>query len=99
MNTSKQIFEKNRRINKSKLVDVVFYNTNCFKVYDGTTVKYHGVIPNDGIFNACSCPSFKYGMDYPKKSTCFTSNYFAEHGHTFFCKHILAAIVKKVELE
>lgn len=95
MNTSKQIFEKNKRIKKSKSVDVRFHTKNHFKVYDGSTVKYIGVITEDGIFNACSCPSFKFGMDYMEKPQCFTSIYFSEHGHTFQCKHIIAAIVKK----
>lgn len=99
MNTSKQIFEKNRRIKKSKLVDVRFYTKNHFKVVDGIKVKYCGVITTNGIFNACSCPSFKFGMDYMKDAKCLASNYFSEHGHTFHCKHIIAAIVKKDELK
>ena len=99
MNTSKQIFEKNKRIIKSKSVDVRFYDESHFKVYDGEKLKYIGHITTDNIWNACSCPSYKFGMAYMEKPQCFASIYFSEHGHTFQCKHIIAAIVKKEELK
>lgn len=99
MNTSKQIFEKNRRIKKSKLVDVRFYDKTHFKVYDGDKVKYIGHIPDSGIWDSCSCPAFYFGMEYAICPPCFVSIYFSEHGHTFQCKHIIAAIVKKDKIK
>ena len=41
-------------------------------------------------------------MKYPlpaDQTVPFTSLYFAEHGHTFQCKHIIAAIVQKGKMK
>lgn len=98
MDTGKQIIEKSKREEKSKEVVVKFYTKNHFKVYDGKQAKYIGHIAEDGIYNSCSCPSFKFGMKYPlpeDQTVPFTSLYFAEYGHTFQCKHIIAAVMLK----
>lgn len=98
MDTSKQLVEESRRKAKSSEVNLKFYDKTHFKVYDGKKAKYIGHIPDGGIYDSCSCPSFKFGMKYPlpeNQTVPFTSLYFAEHGHTFQCKHIIAAIVQK----
>lgn len=107
MDTSKQTLEKDRRVDKSKQVNVkwcitanrifdgIYSWTKYFKVLDGKKVKYHVKITSDGIYDSCSCPSFKFGMKYPlpeDQTVPFNSLYFAEHGHTFQCKHIIASI-------
>lgn len=107
MDTSKQIVEKSRRTAKSKQVVLQWTSTNnliknglyswkkYFKILDGKKVKYRVKITTDGIYDSCSCPSFKFGMKYPlpkDQTVQFTSLYFAEHGHTFQCKHIIACI-------
>jgi len=104
MDTGKQTIEASRRAAKSKQVslkwcstanivkDGLFSNKMYFKILDGKKVKYHVKIDSNGIFSACSCPSFKFGMAYMKKPQCFASIYFSEHGHTFNCKHIIACI-------
>jgi len=111
MDTGKQITEASKRAAKSKQVNVKWCCTTnimqdgfnegllswikYFKIVDGSKVKYHLKVTSDGIFSACSCPSFKFGMKYPlpeQQTVPFTSLYFAEHGHTFQCKHIIACI-------
>jgi len=102
MDTGKQTIEASRRADKASQVFLKFYDKTHFKVYDGNKVKYIGHIPDSGIYDSCSCPSFFFGMKYPlpkDQTVPFTSLYFAEHGHTFQCKHIIAAIVKKEKIQ
>ena len=114
MDTGKQTIEASRRADKASQVFLKWYSTinivknfvyswkSYFKVLDGKKVKYHVKITSDGIYDSCSCMSFKFGMKYPltkDQTVPFTSLYFAEHGHTFQCKHVIAAIVKKEKLK
>ena len=110
MDTGKQTIEASRRADKASQVSLKWFSTiniiknsvyswkSYFKAYDGMKVKYHVKITSDGIYDSCSCKSFFFGMKYPlvkDQTVPFTSLYFAEHGHTFQCKHIIAAIVQK----
>lgn len=104
MDTGKQSLEANRRADKAGQVFLKFhgFNNNYFKVYDGKKVKYIGHIDPLGIFHSCSCKSFFFGMKYPHvkdQTVPFTSLYFAEHGHTFQCKHMIGAIVQKGKMK
>lgn len=107
MDTGKQTIEASRRAAKSKSVSVKWCSTinvikdslyswfKYFKILDGNKVKYRVTITSHGIYDSCSCPSYKFGMKYPlpeDQTVPFTSLYFAEHGHTFQCKHIIACI-------
>lgn len=104
MDTGKQTIEANRRADKASQVFLKFhgFNNNYFKVYDGKKVKYIGHLDPLEIFHSCSCKSFFFGMKYPlpkDQTVPFSSLYFAEHGHTFSCKHIIAAIVHKEKMK
>ena len=106
MDTGKQIVEASRRADKASQVFLKWVSTyhvvkngiytwkSYFKVLDNKIVKYRVKITSDGIYDSCSCKSFFFGMKYPlvkDQTVPFTSLYFAEHGHTFLCKHILKA--------
>ena len=99
METGKTILEKEKRISKSKELIIKIYtssrNPSYFKVYDENgNAKYFGKVTSEGPYDSCSCPSFYFGMKYAKpenQTVPFTSLYFAEHGHTFQCKHIIGA--------
>jgi len=116
LDTGKQTLEADRRANKASQVFLKWVLTlhtvnylnggyaykSYFRVLDGKKVKYRVKITSDGIYDSCSCMSFKFGMKYPlpkDQTVPFTSLYFAEHGHTFHCKHIIAAIVTKGKMK
>lgn len=98
MDTSKQIFEKERREKKSQEVKIQFQNPNDFVILDDdNNIKYYGYINRKDkglITDDCSCPSFQYGMRYDKiteGNLKGESNFFKEHGEAFQCKHIIKA--------
>ena len=97
MDTSKQIFEKERREKKAQEVKIQFIDEllEDINVLDEEgSVKYYGHISKDTLKDDCSCPSFHYGMRYDKvtaENLKGESNYFKEHGINFQCKHILRA--------
>lgn len=89
MDNSKQIFEKEKREEKSK--DVIVRLTSAttkgfnFDVYTNDIkekVKYIGTISKDHTDDSCTCDSFMYGNN---------ENYVKENPLPFQCKHIIAA--------
>ena len=85
MDTSKQIFEAQRREEKSKDVTVKFlpfYDSKGyhFNVYNDEKIKYIGFVAKDRIHDECTCHSFMFGNN---------ENYQRNHGHNFNCKHLL----------
>ena len=86
MQTSKQIFELEKRAQRAKDVTVKLSSTSMngfyFNVYDDDEkIKYIGEISKDHIHDECGCMSFL-------KSN--SENYQKTHPLPFTCKHILA---------
>lgn len=88
MDNSKTIFEKERREEKSKLVNIKFTDDNLFNILDEEgKSKYHARV--DPPF--CECPSFEFGN---------TEEYLATHSDPFLCKHLIHAIgIKALKTE
>ena len=88
MDTSKQIFEQQKREEKAKNVSVKFipfYDQKVyhFNVYDAEgKIKYIGVVAKDKLHDECTCHSFMFGNN---------ENYQREHGRNFNCKHLICA--------
>lgn len=88
MDTSKQIFEKQRRIEKSSdviLKFVPFYDNKGyhFNIYNkDEETKYIGFVARDNKHDECTCHSFMFGNN---------ENYQSEHGVNFNCKHLIRA--------
>ncbi len=89
LQNSKQIFEQEKRKEKSK--DVITRLTSSttrgfnFDVYNDDLkekTKYIGTISKDHTDDSCTCPSFFHGN---------SENYQKENPLPFTCKHILAA--------
>ena len=89
MNTSKQIFEQEKREKKSK--DVITRLTSAtttgfnFDVYTNDVkekVKYIGTISKDHLDDFCTCLSFFHGN---------SENYTKTNPLPFTCKHIIKA--------
>ncbi len=87
MQTSKQIFELEKREQRAKNVTVNLASTNQhgfnFNVYnDDEKIKYIGIISEDNKHDSCTCQSFMHGN---------SENYQNENPLPFHCKHIIAA--------
>lgn len=90
MNNSKQILEKERRVQRSKDVIVRLSSTNTkgfnFNVHSDEKLKeklkYIGTISEDHTNDSCTCQSFMMGN---------TENYQRENPLPFTCKHIIKA--------
>ena len=89
METSKQIFEKEKRTERAKNEIVSLsssttkgYNFNVY--YDDTRekIKYMGTISKDHTDDSCICQSFMHGN---------SENYQRDNPLPFQCKHIIAA--------
>lgn len=107
METSKQIFEHDKRVKNSKDVILRFNavskdNEYQFKVYkdDGITPKYRGKIGSNGLRDSCSCPIFHFGMKFyrDEKSHKVYSHFQNENGFNFSCKHLICAKSKLVRM-
>lgn len=90
MNTSKQIFEKEKRIQRAKEVTVRLSSSTTtgfnFNVYANDDlkekIKYIGTISETHEDDSCTCQSFMHGN---------SENYQRDNPLPFNCKHILAA--------
>ena len=89
MNNSKQIFELEKRKEKSKKVIVRLSSSTtegfAFNVYTDEEIeklKYIGTISKDHIHDECTCQSFMHGN---------SENYQRDNPVPFTCKHILKA--------
>lgn len=79
MDNSKTIFEKEKRKERSKLVNIKFSDDNLFSVLDEDgSIKYRARLEKP----FCGCPSFEYGN---------TEDYQATHADPFMCKHLIHA--------
>ena len=69
MENSKQLFEKEKRVQASKEVKIQFQNPNDFVVLDDKeSIKYYGHIGRSDkeFLDECSCPSWVFGMRFDK---------------------------------
>ena len=88
MQTSKQIFEKERREQRAKDVTVRLCSTSMngfyFNVYndDEEKIKYIGQISQDHLHDECTCMSFMKGN---------SENYKRTNPLPFQCKHVIRA--------
>jgi hypothetical protein len=89
METSKQLFEKERRVEKSNDVIVRLTSSTTkgynFDVYTDDIkekVKYIGTISQDHTDDSCTCQSFMHGN---------SENYQRDNPLPFQCKHIIKA--------
>ena len=89
MNTSKQIFEKEKRVEKAndEIVSLQSstnfgYSFNAYTDDIREKVKYFGEISKDHIHDECGCQSFMHGN---------SENYQRDNPLPFQCKHIIAA--------
>ena len=89
METSKQIFEKEKRIKKSKDVIVRLsssttrgFNFNVYTDEIKERLRYIGTINKDHTDDSCTCQSFMHGN---------SENYQRDNPLPFTCKHILAS--------
>jgi len=94
-NKDNPIFEEKRK-EAAKGVVIEFTDGDdklMFNVMDDNhTAKYKGKLDPDGNNHFCACDSYFYGMKYVDDADGKPeSQYLAEHGHTFRCKHIMKA--------
>ncbi len=89
METSKQIFEKEKREKKSKDVIVRLassttkgFNFNVHSDELKERLRYIGTISKDHLDDSCTCQSFMHGN---------SENYQRENPLPFQCKHIIKA--------
>jgi len=87
MENSKQIFELEKREQRSKDVTVRLASSSMngfhFNVYnEDEKIKYIGQISKDHIHDECTCQSFQHGN---------SENYTKTNPLPFTCKHLIAA--------
>jgi len=89
METSKQIFEKEKRIQKSKDVIVRLssstttgFNFNVYTDEIKERLRYIGTINESDTDDSCTCQSFMHGN---------SENYQRDNPLPFTCKHIIKA--------
>ncbi|MEK6829268.1 MAG: hypothetical protein AABY15_04010 [Nanoarchaeota archaeon] len=108
MDNSKTLSAEEKRKTKSSEVWIQFLEADGvmskFNVLDEEgNIKYLGQIKDkeQSDIDNCTCPSFMYGMSYDKIESEYKgeSNFVREHGYNFNCKHIIAARVKRIEVQ